>query len=124
MHAKVENPHKPHVLWADQRRPYETNAWYANFGLGSGHELVNVYPYVLKAMDNEMHVMARQQVQSGPRTVYFNYASDWSIGSLDAVRGKRLFTTDKLYVTVAYFTDKGRFDFHVVKGMGFVTAEY
>ena len=76
-------------------------------------------------MDNEMQFMARQQVKTGSRTVYFKYASDWSIGTLDDVCGKRLYTTDKLYVTVAYFTkNNGRFDFHVVKGMGFVTADY
>ena len=123
-HSPAENPHKPHLLWADQKRPYETNAWYANFGLGSGHELVNVYPYVLKAKDDEMKVMARQEIKTTTRKRYFQFSSDWAIGTLDTVSGKRLYTTDKLYVTVAYFTKNGRFDFHVVKGMGFVTAEY
>lgn len=50
------HPKPPSGFWGSQSGPYETNTWWQNLVLDNGDQQVNVLPFLVKTLDDGLHV--------------------------------------------------------------------
>ena len=50
--ATTDHPKPPSEYWGDNTFPYQTNAWFENFVLDGADQLVQSYPFAVKARED------------------------------------------------------------------------
>ena len=54
--APIEHPKPPSSYWGTNNGPYQTNAWFENFVLDGADQLVQAYPFSVKARDDGLSI--------------------------------------------------------------------
>lgn len=125
--ATDESPfeHREHNVQPDGRwgpagpTPYPTNAWWTNLVFGTGENLASPMPYLVKTLDDGVHVCFPEKVVH-PNYIFMGFLPNIIIAATEGMGSRELSAWDPLSVTMAY--DKVEFPF--VRGSPYITAKF
>jgi endo-1,3(4)-beta-glucanase len=105
-----------------------TNAWFENFMVESGHQPVQLFPYMVKTTVKGMDFCVPPLYTGFPNSVLSTMLATWSFQSAEALNADtagRLTGFTDLGCTLTWAgTSTGSMTADIVRGMGYVTMRY
>jgi len=111
---------KPGSLWGSMSRPFPTNVWWENMVNDPGDLLSVVNPYVVKTLDDGLHVCLPERVTE-PNYVYLAYVDNLVMSAQEDLGDRTVTKYDDLSVTMTW---QNGIQAPIVRGMPYATVFY
>lgn len=119
---------QPTDFWgSDFSAPYPTNEFYMNFVAESGHNPVNLYPFIVAVRRDNSGLGARYPtwLVSNNFTVSTEYSADVTLGAAEGpFQTHQVTRADPISVTLNLTHTHGRVSYPLMRGSPYLTARY
>ena len=125
--AQIAHPLDPGAAWDALSAPLPTNAWWMNAGLNAGASSLNVWPYVVRALDDRLAVAPGDRVVRPPGVdaIYLEYRTDLIFTATEPLQTRRIVDYDLLSVTLEWTGGaSGSMRAPLVRGSPYITVFY